>query len=102
MWVPQEEMLRAPAASSTESIPDGFHSQKLWELIFLALEYWCGGPGMGLGLLAPELSVLNFYPVGRRASLFCFCTLPTSLDGYGFFNSIVVKLPFNLISDDPD
>ena len=64
MWVPQEEMLRAPAASSTESIPDGFHSQKLWELIFLALEYWCGGPGMGLGLLIPKIPLLIFIHKG--------------------------------------
>ena len=48
--------------SSTDSIPAGFHSQKLWGLIFLAWEPWAGGVGVGLGLLAPEISLLNFYP----------------------------------------
>ena len=39
----------------------GFCSQKLWGLIFLALEPWAGGPGMGLGLLTPKISLLNLY-----------------------------------------
>ena len=34
-----------------------------------------------------------------RTILFCVCTTPTSLDGRGFFNSIVVRLPFHSISD---
>ena len=29
----------------------------MWGLIFLALEAWAGGPGVGLGLLAPEISL---------------------------------------------
>ena len=61
MWVPQEELLRAPAASSTDSIPTGFCSQKLWGLIFLALEPGDGGLGVGLGLLTPDISHPNFY-----------------------------------------
>ena len=32
-------------------------------------------------------------------SLFCISVPPTSLDGCGFFNSGVVRLPFNSISD---
>ena len=52
----------APEVSSTNSIPDGFCSLKLWGLIFLALELWAGGPGVGLGLLAPKISLPNFYP----------------------------------------
>ena len=32
-------------------------------------------------------------------SLFCICVPPTSLDECGLFNFIVVRLPFNLISD---
>ena len=59
--VPQEELLRAPAASSTDSIPTGFCSQKLWGLIFLALESWAGAAGVGLGLLTPETPLLNIY-----------------------------------------
>ena len=48
--------------SSTNSIPTGFCSQKLWGPIFLALGPWAGGPGVGLGLLAPGISLPNFYP----------------------------------------
>ena len=55
-------MLRIPAISSTNSFPAGFGSRKLWELIFLALEPWAGGPGVGLALLAPEIAILNFHP----------------------------------------
>ena len=43
-------------------MPPGVCSQKVWGLIFLALEPWAGEPGVGLGLLAPEISPLNFYP----------------------------------------
>ena len=47
--------------SSTDSIHAGFCSQKLWGLIFLALESWAEGPGVGLGLLAPEISLPYFH-----------------------------------------
>ena len=49
MWVPQEELLRGPDASSTDSISAGFHSQKLWGFICLALESWAGRPDVGVG-----------------------------------------------------
>ena len=88
MWVPREELLRAPAASSTDPIPTGFCSQELWELIFLALESWAGGPGVGLGLLAPEISLPNFYPRGCQTTPFWVCAPPTSLDGCGFLNFV--------------
>ena len=35
--------------SSTTSIPAGFYRQKLWGLVFLALEPWAWGPVVGLG-----------------------------------------------------
>ena len=35
---------------------------------------------------------------GWETSWFCICTPPTSLNGCGFFNSVVVRLPFNLVS----
>ena len=84
------------------------YSQKLWGLIFLALETWARGPGVGLGLLAPEISLPDFIhqrwvwdqPVPRL----CISASPTSLDGYGLFNFIVVGLLFNsilmVLSDD--
>ena len=102
VWVPQEELLRAPVASSTNSIPSGFLIQNLWGLSFLALESWAAGPGVDLGLLAPKISLSNFYPHRCGASPFHVYTPPTSLGGCGFFNSIVVRLPFNLISDVPE
>ena len=84
------------------TIPAGFHSRKLWGLISLALESWTGVPSVGLGLLAPEISLPNFYPCGCQASPYCACVPPTSLDGCGSFNSIVVRLPFNSISGVPE
>ena len=62
MLVLQEELPGAPPVSSTDLIPTGFCSQKLWGFIFLALETWAGGPGVGLGLLPLEIALLNFYP----------------------------------------
>ena len=61
---------------------------------------WAGGPCVGLGLLTPEISLRIFiHNTWCVASPLCICAPPTSLDGCGFFHSIVVRLPFNLISD---
>ena len=57
------------------------------------------GPSVDLGLLAPEISLPNFYPCGCGISLFHVWAAPTSLGGCGFFNSIVVRLQFSSISD---
>ena len=97
MWVPQEELLGAPEASSTYSIPAGFPSQKLWGLIFMALESWTGGRDVGLGLLALKISLPNLYPCDCGASPLHVHVPPTSLDGCGFFNSLDARLAFNLI-----
>ena len=56
MLVVEAELLGAPVVSFIDSIPTDFCSQKLWGLIFLALESWTGVPGVGLGLLASEIS----------------------------------------------
>ena len=54
---------------------------------------------MGLGLLVPEISLLNFYPpqldVGPGSSA-SPPFHPIRMDVF-FFNSIVVRFPFNLI-----
>ena len=65
---------------------------------------WAGGSGVGLGLLPPKISLLNFYLLIQvcGTSLFIVSAPPTSLDGCGFFNSVVVRLPFNSISDVPE
>ena len=96
------ELLGNPAVSPTDSIPTDFCSKKLCGLIFLALETWALGPGMGLGLLTPEISLLFFIQhkfVGPIHLHLWVSTPPTSLDGCGFFGSIVVVFPFNSISD---
>ena len=62
MWVLQGELLGIPEVSSIDSILACFCCQKLWGLIFLVLEPWAGEPGMGLGLLVPDISLPNFYP----------------------------------------
>ena len=64
------------------------------------MDHWIGGSGLGLGLLAPEIYLPNFYPphVGVGPALLHLCP-PTSLDGYGFFNSVILSLLVNSISD---
>ena len=54
--------LGGSAVSFTDSILTGFRSQKLWWLMSLPLETWTRGPGVGLGFLTPEMSLLNVYP----------------------------------------
>ena len=79
MWVLKEELLGFLSVSSTDSIPTGFCSQKLCGLIFLALEPWAGGPGVGLGLLVPKVSLLNFYPLHLDVGPSLSTTLPLLL-----------------------
>ena len=59
-------------------------------------------PGVGLGLLTPKIFLSNFYPHEYGASPFHVHACPSSVDGCGFFNSVVVRLPFNSISDVPE
>ena len=57
---------------------------------------------MGLGLLTPKIPLLNFYlpHVGvESARSMSAPLLPVWMDVGFFFNSIAVRLPFNLISD---
>lgn len=107
MGVLSEEPFRTPAASSTDSIPARFCSQKFWGHSSwnwnLRLGWGLlGESGVGLGLFVPQISLLNFYPYRYEASLFHVHTPPTSLDGYGFFSSVAVRLPFNSISGVPE
>ena len=68
------------------------------------LEPWSGEPDVGLGFLVPEIPLLNFYPphMGMgptHSESVPFLPSPTtSLDIYGFFNSIVIRLPFKSVS----
>ena len=61
------------------------------------------GPGVGLRLLVPELSLLNFYPppVWGDLPFLCLCISmsPTFLHWCRPFSSVVVGLPLSLISD---
>ena len=57
MWVLLEELLGTPEVSSIDLIPAGVCSEMLWGLIFLTLKPWAGEPDVGLGLLAPEISL---------------------------------------------
>ena len=86
------------AVSYTNSVPDGFCSQKLRELIFLELVPWIVGPVWGWDwLLSPQISLLNFYlphmDVGPTHS--------TSLPLPPVWMDMVslIRLPFSLIFD---
>ena len=55
---------------------------------------------MGLGLLAPEISLMNFYPQHVDVAPVHSASPPLlQSDGCGFFNSIVDRIPFKWISD---
>ena len=57
---------------------------------------WCGaGTPPSQDILPEFLSTTS----GCGTRPFHICAPPTDLDGYGFFNSVVVRLPFNSISD---
>ena len=95
-----KEVLEVPEVSSTDSIPSGFCSQKLWVLIYLALEPGAGEPGVGLGLLTPEISLLIFihHILAWDQTVPHFCSSNQSQCDF-FFNSILIELPFSSISD---
>ena len=75
MWVLYKKLLEAPAVSSTDSIPAGFCCQKIWGLIFLALEPWA----VGLVLLAPEIPLPNFYLPHADADVGSACSMSLPL-----------------------
>ena len=55
---------------------------------------WCGaGTLCSLETLPKFLSTI----CGCGTSSFCISASPTNLDGYGFFNLVFVRLPFNSI-----
>ena len=72
-----------------------FAARSYWGL-FSWHEPWAEGPGVGLGHLTPELLSTT---CGCGTSPFHICAPPIRLHGCGFFNSIVVRLPFNSTSD---
>ena len=76
MWVLYEELLGTPEVSSIDSIPAGFCIQKLWGLIFLTLEPWAGESVVGMGLLASNISLPNFYPPHMDVGPACSISLP--------------------------
>ena len=70
-----------------------FLHQKLWGLTFLALEPLLGGLVWGWdSLLLRYLFRIFIHPA------FLVFSPPPRLDGCGFFNAVVVRLPFSLIS----
>ena len=78
-----------------------FAARSYGHLIFLTLEPWAGRSGVRLGLLAPKISLPTFYSlhvdVGPAHST--SPPTPTSVNGCGFFQSVVVRLPFDSNSD---
>ena len=62
MWVLLEETPENPTFSYATPTPAGFYSQKLKGLIFQAWEPWARCSGVGLGSLAPKISLLIFNP----------------------------------------
>ena len=84
-FVPLTESLLVFAAESCGDLYSWHWNRWLW----------------GLGLLAPNISLLNFYPpyVCEGPAYSVSAPSLTSLDGCDFFNSVVVRLTLNLVSD---
>ena len=79
----------------------GFYIQKLWGLIFLALEPWGGWSDTVLGYLVPKI-FLPGYIYHMWVWDWPFPPLPifappTHLNECDFFNSLFVELPYSLI-----
>ena len=85
-------------ASKRKTNPTDFYSQKSQRLTFLALEHWTGGLGVGLELLAPEISLWIF--IHHRwvwdQTIPCLHSTYQSPHGFSFY-SVVVELPFSSI-----
>ena len=100
MWVLYWKLFGTLEVSSTDLIPAGFCSQKLW-----GLSSWHWNPGLGILVCVWEPSLCDIPPEflctthGYETSQAHVAASPTSLDGCDFFNSVVVRLPFNLISN---
>ena len=66
---------------------------------------WHWNPGLGHLVWGRHSSVPRYpswifiHHTWRRNQPVPVCSPPTSMDGCGFFNSLVVRLPFNLISE---
>ena len=73
MCVPQEELLRAPEVSTSDNCC-WISQPEIGGIIFLAQKSWAGGSSVGQELLAPETSLLNFYPLGCGAA--CSASVP--------------------------
>ena len=104
------------AVSSATPNPTVFYSQKLWGFIFLVLEPWAVWSGLGLGLLASQVSFpvfihhmwtwdhlfhwlpppLPHHPLSSLPQL-PVSSPPAHLDEYFFFKSLVVGLPHTSI-----
>ena len=101
MWVLQEELLGAPAVFSPLTQSHWFLQPEVVGTYLPGPGTLGGGPGVRLGLLASEIIPLEFLSTthGCWSSLFQIHAPPTSLDGGGFFNSAVVRFPFNSVYD---
>ena len=102
MWVPQDELLGTPAASLLHQLnPCWFLQPEVVGTYLpgtgtLGWGAWCGaGTPHSQDIPPGFLSTTH----GGGTSLFYVSVLPTSLDGCGYFNSVLFRLPFNLISD---
>ena len=98
VWVPQEELLRTLVVSSTDSISAGFYSQKFWGLFpvtgTLGWGAWCGSGTPCSWDIPPKFSSTWMWGWSDPYP----CPFYQS-GGCGFFNSVVVRFPFNSISD---
>ena len=65
-----------PEVSPRDSIPTGFLQPEVMRTYLPGTGTLVGGPSVGLGLLAPEISLLNFYPPHVNVGLASSASLP--------------------------
>ena len=98
-YVGSLRVTEALAVSSTDPIPAGFCSQRLWDLPSwhgtLGWGAWCGAGTPRSQGIAPKFPSTTR---GYGTSPFHISPPPSILDGCGFFNTIVFRLLFNSIS----
>ena len=83
-------LTQSPLVSAAKSCGD----LSSWQC-YPGLGAWCGSGTLFSWVIPPEFLSTT---CGCGTSPFQVSSPPTSLDGCGFFNSVVVRLPFNSIS----
>ena len=85
VWVLYGKLFWTSEVSSNNSIPTGFLQPEVMRTYLPGTGTLVGGPSVGLGLLAPEISLLNFYPPHVGVGPACSTLHPSYQSGWMWF-----------------